>query len=69
MKDKTKFNNLDAYSHSRARCFPDKIDQFPRDNASIHSSVVRKKEYLGPVYMEAGLARLARQPGKRDLAV
>ena len=24
---------------------------------------------LGPVYMEAGLARLARQPGKRDLAV
>ena len=22
--------------------------------------------YLGPVYMEAGLARLARQPGKRD---
>ena len=21
---------------------------------------------LGPVYMEAGLARLARQPGKRD---
>jgi hypothetical protein len=24
---------------------------------------------LGPVYMEAGLARLARQPGKRDLVV
>ncbi len=23
---------------------------------------------LGAVYMEAGLARLARQPGKRDLA-
>jgi hypothetical protein len=23
----------------------------------------------GPVYMEARLARLARQPGKRDLAV
>ena len=24
---------------------------------------------LGAVYMEAGLARLARQPGKRDLAL
>jgi hypothetical protein len=30
---------------------------------------VVSKKVLGPVYMEAGLARLARQPGKRDLAV
>ena len=28
--------------------------------------VRRMKRALGPVYMEAGLARLARQPGKRD---
>ena len=32
---------------------------------------MKKNEQLlkGPVYMEAGLARLARQPGKQDLAV
>jgi hypothetical protein len=29
-------------------------------NATVEISL------LGPVYMEAGLARLARQPGKRD---
>jgi hypothetical protein len=30
---------------------------------------LKRSSILGPVYMEAGLARLARQPGKRDLAV
>jgi regulator of replication initiation timing len=32
-------------------------------------SLITAMRLLGPVYMEAGLARLARQPGKRDLAV
>jgi hypothetical protein len=32
-------------------------------------SLLNDKTYLGPVYMEAGLARLVKQPGKRDLAV
>jgi hypothetical protein len=30
------------------------------------NEVEKSNEQLGPVYMEAGLARLARQPGWRD---
>jgi hypothetical protein len=41
----------------------------PKDkgiNSLCAKKIASGKPALGPVYMEAGLARLARQPGKRD---
>ena len=55
-------NNLDNYLRQQRLTTPPTVAKMAQLDGEM-------KTVLGPVYMEAGMARLARQPGNRDFAV